>query len=128
MKKRIISLILVLATLVLMLASCGAYSIANENIDSFATFDADSKAKFDADLLNLVIKDGEFKNDATVRDNMTWDSIYNDLASAVSSDAEKKTTGVPASNSIVNYNYYYTYTETNSETGATTTYFFTDRI
>jgi hypothetical protein len=128
MKKRIISLILVLATLVLMLASCGAYSIANENIASFATFDADSKAKFDADLLNLVIKDGEFKNDATVRDNMTWDSIYNDLASAVSSDAEKKTTGVPASNSIVNYNYYYTYTETNSETGATTTYFFTDSM
>ncbi len=128
MKKRIISLILVLVTLTLALASCGAYSIANEDIASYATFDADSKAKFDADLLNLVIKDGEFKNDATIRDNLVWDSIYSDLASAVSSDAEKKTTGVPTANSIVNYNYYYTYTETNSETGETTTYYFTDNM
>ncbi len=129
MKKRIISLILVLVTLTLALASCGAYSIADENIASFATFDADSKAKFDEDLLkNLVIANGEFKNDATVRDNLVWDSIYSDLASAVSSDAEKKLTGVPGANSIVNYNYYYTYTETNSETGATTTYYFTDNM
>ena len=126
MKKRIISLILVLVMLTLALASCGAYSIADEDIASFATFDADSKIKFDEDLLkNLMIENGEFKNDATVRDNMVWDSIYSDLASAISSDAEKLVTGIPGANAIVNYNYYYTYTETNSETGESTTYYFT---
>ena len=128
MKKRIISLILVLVTLCLMLASCGTYSIADENIASYATFDATAKEEFNQALLNLIIEDGEFKNDATVRDNLVWDSIYNDLASAVSSDAEKKITGVPTANSIVNYNYYYTYTETNSETGETKTYYFTDNM
>ena len=129
MKKRIISLILVLVMLTLALASCGAYSIADEDIASFATFDADSKLKFDEDLLkNLVIENGEFKNDATVRDNMVWDSIYSDLASAVTTDGDKLTTGVPGANAIVNYNYYYTYSETNSATGETTTYYFTTNM
>lgn len=128
MKKRIISLILVLVTLTLALASCGAYSIADENISSYATFDADSRAKFEADLMNLIIKDGDFTSDPTIRDNKTWDSIYSDLAAEASADAEKKTEGVPAANSIVNYNYYYSFTETNSETGATTTYYFTDNM
>jgi hypothetical protein len=111
------------------LAGCGAYSIANENIGDYASFDAESKSKFDEDLLkNLVIENGEFKNDETVRYNMVWDSIYSDLASAVTTDGDKLTTGVPGANAIVNYNYYYTYSETNSATGETTTYYFTTNM
>ncbi|MBQ7333006.1 MAG: hypothetical protein IJW38_01485, partial [Clostridia bacterium] len=108
MKKRIISLILVLVMLCLALASCGAYSLADEDIAAYATFDADSKAKFEEAWKALVIEDGDFTTDPTIRDNKVWDSIYNVIASAVTIDADKLTTGVPSGNDIIYYNYYYT--------------------
>ncbi len=128
MKKRIISLILVLVMLCLALASCGAYSLADEDIAAYATFDADSKAKFEEAWKTLVIEDGDFTTDPTIRDNKVWDSIYNDLASAVTSDADKLTTGVPSGNDIIYYNYYYTavfgeetvYFTANMKSGSTT--------
>ena len=108
MKKRIISLILVLVMLCLALASCGAYSIANEDITSYTSFDADAKSKFEAAWATLVIKDGDFTTDPTTRFNKVMDSIYEDLANAIAEDATELKTGVPNGRDIVYYNYYYT--------------------
>ena len=123
MKKRIISLILVLVMLCLALASCAAYSIADEDLSAYATFDADSQEKFEAAWKTLVIEDGDFTEDETTRLNKVMDSIYNDLASAVSSDADEIKTGTPSDHDIVYYNYYYT-----AEIGGKTVYFSTSNM
>ena len=63
MKKRIISLILVVATLLLTLAGC-AYSYAKDDMTKYATFD---EGAFFTALNNLVIADGDFGTDETKR-------------------------------------------------------------
>ena len=123
MKKRIISLILVLVMLCLALASCGAYSIADEDLASCVSFDADAKAKFEEAWKTLVIEDGDFTTDEQTRLNKVMDSIYNDLASAVSEDAEEVKTGMPSDHDIIYYNYYYT-----AEIGGQTVYFNTAKM
>ena len=105
MKKRIISLILVIATLCLTLASCGAYSLADEDFSSCATFDS---AKFQEELLKLSVEDGDFTADAETREKKVWDSIYGDLAATVEKDGEKLKEGVMSGIDLVYYNYYYT--------------------
>ena len=59
--KRIISSILVVIMLVLSLASCG-YSLKSDDMTDYATFNAEDKAAFEKALLELIIKDGEFKS------------------------------------------------------------------
>jgi len=128
MKKRIISLILVLVMLCLALASCG-YSIADEDISKYATFDEDSKLKLEEALKKLSIKDGDFTTDEETRKNKVIDSIYKDLATSSASDAEEVKEGKPADHDIIYYNYYFTaeidgktyyFNTTNMKSGTTT--------
>ncbi len=105
MKKRIISLILVLVIAALSLISCG-YSIKDEDLTAYATF-AD-KAAFEAAWKTLSIVDGDFTVDKTVRDNKVLDSIYADLAASVKDNAEEKKEGVMAGHDVLYYNYYCT--------------------
>ncbi len=126
MKKRIISLILVLVMLCFVFASCDSPSIANEKIASYASLK--NKEDFEAALKALFVDDGEFSTDDGTRVNETWDSIYSDLASVLTKDGDKLTAGTPSKNAVVYYNYRYTYTETNAETGVSTTFYFNDNM
>ena len=103
MKKRIISMLLVLVMIVLSLASCG-YSYAKDDMKQYATFDKDA---FLAALQSLSIADGEFTTNETVRGTKVFDSIYEALAKAVDAD-DKKTTGAPGAHDILYYVYYCT--------------------
>ena len=77
MKKRIISLILVVAMALLTLASCG-FNYSNEKMGNYATFDA---AVFKDKIAALKIDDGEFSQaDATKRENMVMDAIWAAIA------------------------------------------------
>ena len=129
MKKRIISLILVLVMLCFVFASCDKYSIADEkNLASYASLK--NKADFETLLKNLAVEDSDFSADEATRTDKAWDSIYSDLASVVTKDGEKLNTGKPSANAVVYYNYYYTYSKTTGEgeNAVTTTYYFTDNM
>ena len=71
MKKRIISLILVVATLLLTLAGC-AYSYAKDDMTKYATFD---EGAFNTALKNLVITDGTFGTNEAERQLKVLDAI-----------------------------------------------------
>ena len=103
MKKRIIALILVVATLVLALASC-AYSFSKDDLSQYVTVD---KAKLDAIFAELKIKDGDFTSDETTRNGRVEDYIYGILAEDVK-NGEKVTTGTVGAHDILYYNYYMT--------------------
>lgn len=122
MKKRIISLILVLVTLCLTLAGCGAYSIANESVNSYVAAPID-KAAFEAALKELQIEDGEFAQSGS-RDDMAWDKLFEVFAAqAELHGAEKFVKGIAKENSVVSYQYNYTYTD---EAGVV--YYFNDNL
>ena len=75
MKKRIISLLLVVVMLALTLTSC-SYSFADESMSTYVNIDA--KAFKDA-LGNLVIEDGSFTTDAETREKLVSEAIYEAL-------------------------------------------------
>lgn len=106
MKKRIISLILVLAMSVIALASCG-YSFAKSDLSSYATFTDADKADLLKKLESIIIKDGDFTTDPAKRENKVMDTIYSAFANAAKDD-EKKTTGVPGARDLIYYCYYVT--------------------
>ena len=87
MKKRIISLILVVATLVLTLAGC-AYNYANDDMSKYAKFDENA---FYTALKNLVIADGDFGIDETKRQEKVLDAIASAILKVT--DADKKFDG-----------------------------------
>lgn len=99
-------MILVAVMVVLSLVSCG-YSIADEDISTYATFSAENKAAFEAELKKLLIEDGEFTNDPAKRADKLEDAINAALASSVSKE-EKKTEGKPTGKDLVYYSYYCT--------------------
>ena len=103
MKKRIIALILVVATLALALVSC-AYSYNNDDLSQYATFE---KSKLDEILASLEIKDGDFTSDETTRQGKVVDYIYGLLAEEVKND-EKLTTGTVGAHDVLYFNYYMT--------------------
>ena len=87
MKKRIISLILVVATLVLTLAGC-AYNYAKDDMTKYATFD---ESAFYTALHNLVITDGDFGTDEAKRQEKVIDAIAQAFLKVT--DTEKKFAG-----------------------------------
>ena len=84
MKKRIISLILVVATLVLTLAGC-AYNYAKDDMTKYATFD---ESAFFTALNNLVIADGDFGTDETKRQEKVVDAIAQALLKVTDTDKQ----------------------------------------
>ena len=84
MKKRIISLILVVATLVLTLAGC-AYNYAKDDMTKYATFD---EGAFFTALNNLVIADGDFGTDETKRQEKVLDAIAQALLKVTDTDKQ----------------------------------------
>ncbi len=105
MKKRIISLILVVVIAALALTSCG-YSFAKDDLSAYAEFT--DKAGFEAAWKTLVIEDGDFTTDEELRAKKVMDSIYADLAAAIKETAETKTEGVLQGHDILYYCYYCT--------------------
>lgn len=105
MKKRIISLILVVVMSVLTLASC-AYSYTGDDMTKYATFDKD---KFLAALAEFEIEDGDFTEDAETRAQKVLDTIMASLAKKVNTD-DKKSEGTVGENDLFYYCYYITAT------------------
>ena len=87
MKKRIISLILVVATLVLTLAGC-AYNYAKDDMTKYATFD---ESAFYTALHNLVITEGDFGTNEEERQKKVLDEIAKAFLNVT--DTEKKFAG-----------------------------------
>ena len=122
MKKRIISLILVVVMSVLTLASCG-YSYIGGNMADYATFDKDG---FLAALSEFEIEDGDFTEDAEIRAQKVIDNIMAKLAKAADTD-DKKTEGTIGTYDLIYYCYYVTakdgtqifYTDKMKESAAT---------
>ena len=113
MKKRIISLILVVVMLAVSLVSCG-YSFAKDNkILQHVTFD---KAKLDKAIAAIKIADGDFTADHETRLQKIEDQINSALATA-SKDVEKKKEGVMGEDDVLYYCYYVTFVD--AKTGKT---------
>ena len=105
MKKRIISLILVVVMAVLALAGC-AYSYAKDDMSNYATFD---KAAFLAALTDgkITITDGTFGTDSAKRDEQVLDNIFTTIAKNAGTD-NKVTEGVAGKYDVLYYCYYAT--------------------
>ena len=116
MKKRIISLILVIVMLALALVGCST-SLLDENLDDYASYDA---AKLAEALKAITVKGGDFTDDVETRKNKVNDAIYSALASAVSDDT-KKQSGKVGAHDLVFYCYYITYEKTVGEGESATT-------
>ena len=118
MKKRIISLILVVVMSVLALASC-AYSYIGDDMTSYATFD---KAAFLAALAEFEVEDGDFTENAETRSQKVIDTIMASLAKKAGTD-DKKTEGTVDTYDLIYYCYYVTIGE-----GAEEQIFYTDKM
>jgi hypothetical protein len=104
--KRTISMILVAVMLVLSLVSCG-YSIADEDISTYATLSQEDKANFEKALKNLLIEDGDFTTDPETKQNKINDALYAALAGTVTDDEQLKE-GKAGAHDLVYYAYYCT--------------------
>ena len=108
MKKRILSLILVVVMLALTLTSC-SYNFANDSMSNYATFgDAEFKAFKDA-LLKLSIEDGDFTptKDGEIRAQKVLETVYNTVGKEA--DLTKKLyEGTVGTYDILYYAYYCT--------------------
>ena len=90
MKKRIISLILVVATVFLTLTGC-AYSYSKDDMTKYAELDF---TKFYNYLQGeLKIKDGDFGRDETVRQTKVDDAVAAAILNAIKATADKKYEG-----------------------------------
>lgn len=103
MKKRIISLILVVALAVLTLVGC-AYNYESADLTKFATFNTQ---KFLDAIQSLKIKDADFGTDESVRADKVNDAILTTLVGLAPTD--KLTEGVPEGYDTLYYCYYCTY-------------------
>ncbi len=116
MKKRIISLILVLALSLIALVGCG-YSYDKDDLTKYATFNKDNA--FINALASLVIEDADFGTDQAKRQEKVLDKIFAELATAVKDElkaadedeatALKKLLGTPGKYDLYNYCYYMTF-------------------
>ena len=82
MKKRIISLVLVVVMLLSFLCSC-TYNYANKDLTKYASFNA---SEFEKALLALVIDDGDFGINEDTRKIKVLDTIFAALASDAGTD------------------------------------------
>ena len=106
MKKRIISLILVVVMLSLSLVGC-AYSYEDDDLAQYVTYD--EKAFQDA-LKSLVIVDGDFTEDNETRNKKVHDAIISALASNAT-DTKRYDTGKPGQYDKFYYCYYITFVD-----------------
>ena len=104
--KRIISMILVLASVVLALASCG-YSYVKDDHSQYA---AGEKAALDAFLAAIEIEDGDYTADPETRKAKVLDRIYETLLKSVDT-TDTKTEGALTAHDALYYCYYVTFTE-----------------
>ena len=104
MKRRIISLILVVALSLLALTSCG-YSFVNDDMKNYATFN--NQALIDA-LKAIEIENADFGVNEAERLQKVEDAIFTTLAGKVDT-TDKKTSGKPGSYDVLYYCYYITY-------------------
>ena len=119
MKKRIISLFLVIVMVVLTLTGC-AYNFSKKDMSKY-TEDLDYIKLLKEVLADFDIKvTDEFVNDENVRTMKVMDAILAKLAAKADTTATK-TEGTPGANDLVFYSYYITYTETD-DNGNETTY------
>ena len=105
MKKRIISLILTVALLVLTLVGCG-YNYTKDDLSKYASFD---KASFEADLAKLIIEDGDFTTNEETRAKRVLDAVYKALADKADT-TKTVTVGVAGDHDLLYYCYYITAT------------------
>ncbi len=118
MKRRIIGMILVVATLILTLAGCG-YDYTKDDLGAYASYvDGMDEAKFIAALKALEIKDGDYgtpydeNGDANPkREKKLLEKIYTTLVGKVDTKDEdlKKTEGNLDKNDLLYFCYYATY-------------------
>ncbi len=119
MKKRIISLFLVIVMVVLTLTGC-AYNFSKKDMSKY-TEDLDYIKLLKEALADFDIKvTDEFVNDENIRTMKVMDAILAKLAAKADTTATK-TEGTPGANDLVFYSYYITYTETD-DNGNETTY------
>ncbi len=99
MKKRIISLILVVVMATLSLASC-TFNLANEDLSKYATFNAEEFGKI---FEGIEIEDGDFTVNEETREKKIADYIY---AEMISAGSDAKTEGSVDANDVLTYAYY----------------------
>ena len=103
MKKRILSLILVVVMLALTLTSC-SYNFAKDDMSNYATLDAEA---FKAALQKLAIEDGDYTTDDEVRKQKVEETIRNTVGKEADLEA-KLYEGVVGTFDILYYAYYVT--------------------
>ncbi len=112
MKKRIISLMLVIVLAVLSLASC-AYSYERDNMSNYVNFDVDGfLAKLEE---GLSIKDESFTSVKETRDERVLDAIFTTLVGKADK-TEKVTEGTPSKYDTYHYCFYCTFENDKGET------------
>ena len=109
MKKRILSLLLVVVMLTLTLASC-AYSYSKDDMSKYTTvdFEAFKKAlmgEIAGDEIKVV--DGDYTTDAEINKAKTLEKIFKDFSTLADAD-EKVTEGAIALYDVLYYSYYIT--------------------
>ena len=119
MKKRIISLILVVVMSLLTLSGC-AYSYAKDKMENYADFNS---AAFLAALQKLDIEAGDFGTDEETRWVKVQDAIITTLASKAADKTNKINEGKVGAYDILYYSYFYTVT-----VGENTFYFDTNKL
>ena len=110
MKKRIISLALVIVMLLSLLCSC-TFDYAKRDLTKYATFNA---TEFAAALQNLVIADGDFGHNLTERNKKVLDTIFAALASDAGTDTKSYDVAV-GEYDVLYYGYYVTFEKKTTE-------------
>ena len=124
MKKRIVALILTVVMSLLALVSCGSFDFVEEDLTSYATFDA---AKFMEALQKLEIEDGEFTTDVAIRELLVDAKIYNTIVDKIiaqkTDEDDQVKSGELGAGDVLYFVYFATYT---TEDGKTHTFFGSD--
>lgn len=111
MKKRIISLALVIVMLLSVLCSC-SFNYAKKDLTKYAEFNA---TEFEKALLALVIDDGSFGRTLTDRNKNVLDTIFAALATDAGTDEEVRKYDVDVkAYDVLYYGYYVTFEKTNT--------------
>ncbi len=106
MKKRIISLVLVVVMLLSFLCSC-SFNYANRKLTKYASFNA---TEFEKALLSLVIDDGDFGIDEVTRHTKVLDTIFAALATDAGTD-NKIYDATVGKYDVLYYGYYVTFSK-----------------
>lgn len=110
MKKKIVSLILAMVMIVATLVSCGINSIVSRDLSQFVDGEFDKAAFYQA-LSKLEIADGDYSADPAIRVIMEKESLYNSIADAFITNADKLKEGTVGDDDILYFCYYTTYTD-----------------